>query len=37
MSGEHRLPLVPMSGEPLEQLRSAMQSFEPEQLEVGDS
>jgi 4-hydroxy-tetrahydrodipicolinate synthase len=37
MSGEHRLPLVPMSGESLEQLRSAMQSFEPEQLEVSDS
>jgi 4-hydroxy-tetrahydrodipicolinate synthase len=37
MSGEHRLPLVPMSGEPLEQVRGAMQGFEPEQLGLGDS
>ena len=37
MSGEHRLPLIPMSGEPLEQLSSAMQGFEPEQLGLDDS
>jgi 4-hydroxy-tetrahydrodipicolinate synthase len=33
MSSEHRLPLVPMSGEPLEKLRSTI--FE--QLGFGDS
>jgi len=37
MSGEHRLPLVSMSGEPLEKLRSTIKSLESEQLGFGDS
>jgi len=37
MSGEHRLPLVPMSGEPLEQLRDVMQNMESVQPVSGDS
>ena len=37
MSEEIRLPLVAMSGEPLEELRRAMQGFEAERLELTDS
>lgn len=36
MDHELRLPLVPMSGEPLEQLRHVMQGFESERLELTD-
>ena len=37
ISGEHRLPLVPLSGEPLEQLQNVMQNMKSEQPGFGDS
>jgi len=37
MDGEIRLPLVALSGEPLDELRRAMQGFEAERLELTDS
>lgn len=34
MTAEHRLPLIPMSGSPLQQLRNAMQNFKAEPLRL---